>query len=71
MQTIYQAELKPELVKELAHDYPLVFGIGGLYVLEIWDWDGVLKLCGPVEVYDNEDGQYLTVDGWTYPLTEA
>lgn len=71
MQTVYQAELKPELVTELAHDYPDAFGVGGLYVLEVWDWDSALALSGAVEVHDNEDGIYLTVDGWHFPLTEA
>lgn len=71
MQTVYQTEMTPGLINDLTHDFPEVFGSGGLYVLEVWDWDAALTLSGTVEVHDNEDGIYLTVDGWDFPLTEA
>ena len=71
MHTIYHAELPAPLVKAVVHDYPQIFGAGDSRHLEIVDWDLAISLMGEIEIQDEEGGLWLSIDGATYPLTEA
>lgn len=71
MQTIYATnDLHITDVIGLANDYPAAFQAVGLE-LEIIDLTEAFKLSGAVEVFEDEEGIYIKVDGDSHRMYEA